>query len=313
MSAFNPSFPAISPLDKQSFGNNHMVAARHYYMDLSTDFKQKALIGYVDVTFEALTDKPSFVVLDTRNLVIKQVKFLYKKHHKHHEDTLNEQQKQEHELNSKVFSKEEVKQEGFPPVYGEPLYISLIHEAFELNTGNFFVVRVFFETTSESEAIQWLNPEQTLGKQYPYLFTQCQAIHARSFVPCQDTPSNKITYSATIRTEKPLVAAMSAIKKWEDNTSHNNVFHFEQNVTIPSYLIALVVGALECKQIGPRSSLYCEKESIEAAAFEFSQTEDFIKAAEDFLPPYSWGTYDLVVQPGSYPFGGMVCFFILCY
>ena len=98
---------------------------------------------------------------------------------------------------------------------------------------------------------------------------------------------------------------MSAIKEWDDTTLHLNIYHFNQNVTIPTYLIALVVGALESKPIGPRSKIYCEEAAIDMAAEEFSQTEDFIKAAEEFLPPYAWGTYDLVVLPGSYPYGGM--------
>nr|CAG4718057.1 unnamed protein product [Naegleria fowleri] len=305
-SGFCPTFPQLSPHDKQSFGNNHLVATRHYYLDLSTDFKNKILIGYVDITCEALVEKPSELVLDARNLNIVQTKFLYKKHHKHHEESVNEQQQQEMEVSFQQFSKKEVSEKGYPAVFGQPLVINLgASERIDLKKGDLFVVRVFYETTQESEAIQWLNPEQTLGKKHPYLFTQCQAIHARSFLPCQDTPSNKITYSATIRTEKPLVAAMSAIKQWEDDTSHINIYHFQQNVPIPSYLIALVVGALESKQIGPRSTLYCEEEALEKAAEEFSQTEDFIKAAEEFLPPYAWGKYDLVVLPGSYPFGGM--------
>ena len=98
---------------------------------------------------------------------------------------------------------------------------------------------------------------------------------------------------------------MSAIKQWEDVSTHINIYHFKQNVTIPSYLIALVVGALESKEIGPRSTLYCEAEVLEAAAYEFSETEAFIKAAEEFLPPYAWGRYDIVLLPSSYPFGGM--------
>jgi leukotriene-A4 hydrolase len=62
-------------------------------------------------------------------------------------------------------------------------------------------------------------------------------------------------------------------------------------------LIALAVGALESKQIGPRSHIWSEKELLEAGAFEFSETEQFIKAAEEFLPTYSWGIYDLLLLP----------------
>lgn len=174
MSTYYPTFPSISPLDKQSFGNNHQVVARHYYLDLTTDFKKNILVGYVDITLESLVDHPKLVVVDARNLVISQVKFLYKKHHKHHDETINEQQKQEHEIAFMMFAKEEVSHHGFPPVFGQPLAINLVHESIELKANDQFVVRVFYETTHDSEAIQWLNPEQTLGKKHPYLFTQCQ-------------------------------------------------------------------------------------------------------------------------------------------
>jgi hypothetical protein len=42
-----------------------------------------------------------------------------------------------------------------------------------------------FSCSPNSTALQFLDPAQTAGGQHPYLFTQCQAIHARSLVPCQ--------------------------------------------------------------------------------------------------------------------------------
>ena len=44
---------------------------------------------------------------------------------------------------------------------------------------------ITFSTSPDSTAVQFLEPVQTAGERHPYLFTQCQAIHARSFVPCQ--------------------------------------------------------------------------------------------------------------------------------
>ena len=44
---------------------------------------------------------------------------------------------------------------------------------------------------------------------------------------------------------------------------------------------------------------------VKEAAFEFSQTEDFLHAAEKLAGPYKWGRYDLLCLPPSFPYGGM--------
>lgn len=99
-----------------------------------------------------------------------------------------------------------------------------------------------------ASALQWMSPSQTLGKQQPYLFSQCQAIHARSIMPCQDTPSVKITYEATVTVKRPLQVLMSAIRRKETIIDANLVrYEYEQPVKIPSYLLAIVVGDLVSK------------------------------------------------------------------
>ncbi|XP_053112798.1 leukotriene A-4 hydrolase isoform X2 [Hemicordylus capensis] len=170
------------------------------------------------------------------------------------------------------------------------------------------IVEISFESSPKSSALQWFTPEQTSGKKHPFLFSQCQATHCRAVLPCQDTPSVKFTYYAEISVPKELVALMSANRDGdlpdpEDGT--RKIYRFFQNVPIPSYLIALVVGALESRKIGPRTLVWAEKELVDKCAYEFAETEDMLKTAEDLAGPYVWGQYDLLVLPPSFPYGGM--------
>uniref|UniRef100_S4RRI9 Uncharacterized protein n=1 Tax=Petromyzon marinus TaxID=7757 RepID=S4RRI9_PETMA len=135
-----------------------------------------------------------------------------------------------------------------------------------------------------------------------------QAIHCRSMVPCQDTPSLKFTYDAKVSVPKSLVALMSALCDGSEPDPTNGEFtvhKFKQPVQIPSYLIALVVGALKSREIGPRTKVWSEKEFVEQAASEFSETETMLTTAEELVGPYVWGRYDLLVLPPSFPYGGM--------
>ncbi|KAM6437313.1 leukotriene A-4 hydrolase isoform 4-T4 [Liasis olivaceus] len=174
--------------------------------------------------------------------------------------------------------------------------------------GQDMVVEISFETSPRSSALQWFTPEQTSGKRHPFLFSQCQATHCRALLPCQDTPSVKVTYYAEISVPSELVALMSAKRDGdlpdpEDQT--RKIYRFIQNVPIPSYLIALVAGALESRVIGPRTLVWAEKELVDKSAYEFAEAEAMLKTAEDLAGPYVWGQYDLLVLPPSFPYGGM--------
>lgn len=158
-----------------------------------------------------------------------------------------------------------------------------------------------YDTAPSASALQWLTAEQTSGKQHPYLFSQCQAIHARSILPCQDSPAVKFTYNATIHHPPELTALMSAIRV----TSNAGVTKFQQTVPIPAYLMAIAVGALVSRDVGPISKVWAEKEQIEEAAAEFVDTNLFLEKAIEICGPYVWKQYDLLVMPPSFPFGGM--------
>ena len=164
-----------------------------------------------------------------------------------------------------------------------------------------------FRTSPEARALQWLNASQTAGGQFPFLFSQCQAIHARSVFPCQDTPSVRFTYSAEVEVPQGLVGAMAAeqIGIDEGTGMGSTVFRFRMPQPIPSYLFALAVGNLDFRELGPRTGIYAEPETIQAAAWEFAENEAKIIEAEKLLGPYLWGRYDLLVLPPSFPYGGM--------
>ncbi len=181
----------------------------------------------------------------------------------------------------------------------------------DCSAGAYLTVVVNYQTAPGASALQWLPKEQTADKAHPYMFTQCQAIHARSLLPCQDSPSTKITYEARVVVPAWATALMSAVAvepaagKDEAGGDGTKVFYYQQSVPIPSYLIALAVGQLESRELGPRCRAWSEPSMVERVAWEFADTERFLSIAEDILTPYEWGRYDVLCLPPSFPYGGM--------
>jgi leukotriene-A4 hydrolase len=164
-------------------------------------------------------------------------------------------------------------------------------------------VTVQYETTEKCSALQWLPPAQTAGKMYPYLYSQCQAIHARSLVPCQDVTRVKFTYTATVTTPLWATAVLSGVlvDRVVSKAASNAVTSvWKQTIPISSYLLALAVGQLEKRDLSERCAVYSEPSVVDAAAYEFAETEIFLKTAEDIAgTPYQWGRYDLLCLPPS--------------
>ena len=162
-----------------------------------------------------------------------------------------------------------------------------------------------YRTSPEASALQWLTPEQTLGKKQPYLFSQCQAIHARSIVPCQDTPAVRVTFQASLDVPTELRAVMAAAPLGREENGARAVERFVMPQAIPPYLLAFAVGDLAAKDLSPRSRVWAEPAQLEAAAWEFEHVEQHIHAAESLFGPYDWERFDLLVMPPSFPYGGM--------
>jgi leukotriene-A4 hydrolase len=160
-----------------------------------------------------------------------------------------------------------------------------------------------YSTPKDAGAFLWLDAELTSSKKQPMLFTQSQAILARTWIPLQDTPSVRFTYDATIRVPKGAMAVMSAENP--QKRADDGVYRFTMDKAIPSYLMALAVGDLDFKAIGPRTGVYAEPNVVEAAAYEFAEIEKMMTVGEKLYGPYRWDRYDILVLPPSFPFGGM--------
>jgi leukotriene-A4 hydrolase len=162
-------------------------------------------------------------------------------------------------------------------------------------------VRIRYRTSPTASALQWLDPAQTSGKQHPYLFSQCQAIHARSVIPLQDTPRLRIRYTAELQVPAALRAVMAAAPL----SREGGVERYEMPQPIPPYLIAFAVGDLASRDLSPRSRVWAEPAVVDAAAHEFAEVEQMIRAAESLFGPYDWDRFDILTMPPSFPYGGM--------
>lgn len=184
-----------------------------------------------------------------------------------------------------------------------------IGSALTIQIGGARQIVIRYASKPGASALQWLSPELTAGKKLPYVFSQGQAINNRSWIPTQDSPGIRQTWSATITVPKNLVAVMSAERadgaKGKPAPNGERSFHFRMDKPVPIYLLALAVGDLKFKAVGPRSGVWTEPSMLDAAATEVADVEKMIAAAEALYGPYRWGRYDMLVLPPSFPFGGM--------
>ncbi|XP_075526195.1 leukotriene A-4 hydrolase isoform X3 [Dermacentor variabilis] len=266
--------------DPHSYARPDQCLVTHIHLEIEIDFRRKVIAGFVDITCEKRSDECSVLVLDTQDLIVKRV----------------QQRQMSKELNFTLAEAD--------PILGSKLEIQLGPDFARDNSAK---ICVEYETSSSSSALQWLTAQQTAGKLYPYLYSHCEPIHARSMLPCQDTPTVKMPYSALVRAPKELTVLMSAIRQGCDDSGDGatRVTKFAQEVPVPSYLIAIAVGAIESRKIGPRCAVLAEKEQLNLAVIDFADTERMLCSAESLVGPYLWGVYDLLVLPPSFPYGGM--------
>ena len=266
--------PESARRDTHSFATPGEVVVRHLDLDWDVRFDRRVLDGSATLHIERMVEGAGTLRLDTRDLSITAVEL---------------------SDNGDDWTRAPFVLGASDPILGTPLDVTLSRTATQ--------VRVTYTTSPGASGVQWLEPAQTAGKTHPFMFTQSQAIHARSWIPLQDTPGVRVTYSATVRTPPALRAVMSAAHDAE--APLDGEFRFEMRQPIPSYLIALAVGDLAFRSMGVRTGVYAEPSVVESAAAEFDDTEAMMAATERLYGPYRWERYDLLVLPPSFPFGGM--------
>ena len=262
--------------DYFTFANTEQFVTDHLALDLNVDFESQELRGFAMLSMRRLDPEATEIVLDTRDLTIESVVVLQ---------------------NGKA-APAEYRFGDLHATLGMPLHIIVPD-----GTGERFDLMVEYNTSPRSTALQWLPPELTAGGKHPLMFSQSQAVHARSWVPLQDTPAIRLTYEATVRTPESLLAVMSANN--DPLTPRTGEYHFEMPQPIPSYLLAIAVGNIYFAPLGEDTGVYTEPELLDASVYEFADTQAMLEQAEAMYGPYDWGRYDLLVLPPSFPYGGM--------
>jgi leukotriene-A4 hydrolase len=259
-----------STSDPHSYAQPDRAVVTHLALNLTVNFQKKVLTGKASWKIKVNQDAGE-IVFDTRDLEIRKV-------------TLGDPEK----LTTFTLGKND-------DFLGKPLTVKL--------TPGTTVVNIYYTTSPGAAALQWLTPQQTGGKMLPFLFTQSQAILARTWIPCQDGPGIRFTYEADVKVPPALLPLMSASNPQQKNKSGK--YHFNMAQPIPSYLLALAVGDIAFRKLSENTGVYAEPAMLEKVAWEFADIPAMVAAAERLYGPYRWDRYDVIVLPPSFPFGGM--------
>lgn len=258
--------------DTASYARPLEARVHHVALDLNVEFEAKRIGGTATLDIDRKPDAKE-IVLDDKGLEIESIA-----------DGAGQP------LHWKIGAAD--------PKLGSPLAVTLGPDTKRL------VIK--YKSAPDAGALQWLTPEQTAGKKKPYLFSQGQAIENRSWIPTQDSPGIRQSWEATIHVPAGLTAVMSAPKAAEPITQGGeSVFSYRMDHSVAPYMIAIGVGDLAFKSLGPRTGVWTEPVMLDRAAKELEDTEKMVEAAEKLYGPYRWGRYDLLVLPPAFPYGGM--------
>lgn len=270
-------------VDSASAANINQVHAKHMDLEFTLDFDNQQIYGHNHLKFEVVDPTVTEVILDVWDLEIYSI------------------MQGEQTLGPEDWSIEEPY-----PELGQELHIKL--NTTDISVDQTLHIKVNYKTnTGEQMAVSWMTPEQTLGKEHPYMFTQCQSIYCRSIAPLQDTPAIKSTYSVVMNTPINIQSYVSG------NLTHNEVScgrrytTFRMDIPVESYLIAIVAGNLVSEKVPNSDNIYVitEPEMMEKSVTELEDLGKSMKYAQEYLTPYVWGDYKIVILPPAFPLGGM--------
>jgi len=265
---------SVAQHDEHSYAEPAAVRIADLALDVAIDFDRRQLSGTATHTLQWIDPSATQLVLDTRDLAITKVEGA----------TGNSRWAP---LTFALAAKD--------PILGSKLTIRM--------PARNAAVRITYTTSPDASGLQWLAPAMTEGKQQPFMFSQSEAIHARSWVPLQDTPGVRFTYSAHVTAPRNTMVLMSADN--DPAAARDGDYQFRMPHPIPSYLLAIAAGDLVFEPISRRSGVWAEPTMVQRAATEFADTERMMQVAEHLYGPYRWGRYDILVLPPSFPFGGM--------
>jgi leukotriene-A4 hydrolase len=268
-----PKSPLNERADSHSYANLTEISTKHLHLELDVNFENRTIYGVA--RHEMKNNGADTVIFDINGLMIQKV-------------TIGEKGSEEE---ADMF----IDKMDKDSILGQALMVPIKEDTKFVN--------IYYQTTERSDALDWLDTNLTSSKTKPFLYTQGQAILTRTWIPLQDSPSNRITYSADVKVPSDLMAVMSAHNPTKKN--NEGLYHFEMNKPIPAYLIALAVGDLTYHAFSANSGVYAEPELLSSCAYEFDAIPQMISAAEKLYGPYQWEQYDILVLPYSFPFGGM--------
>ena len=269
----NTQIKPDSVFDDHSYSNLKEIHTTHLDLELDVSFQNKTIYGVARHTM--INNGTDTAIFDIKGLSIQKITLGAKDHERETDFVIG---------NMDIDS-----------ILGQPLLVSVDKKTTKVN--------IYYQTSENSEALGWLDSNLTSSKSKPFLFTQGQAILTRTWIPTQDSPSNRISYNAKVKVPKDLMAVMSA--KNSKKRSNLGIYEFQMKKAIPSYLISLAVGDLVYHPFSRNSGVYCEPQLKDVCAKEFNDLPKMIAAAEKLYGKYQWGQYDLLVLPYSFPFGGM--------
>jgi leukotriene-A4 hydrolase len=278
--------PPDPGLDYHSFANVEQFRVTHIELDLRVDLDDKVITGVAALEFRRLDPRATQLVLDTKDLMINDVT-------QNSTDVLGATAKNQTIWVSRPFHLEKP-----DPLLGSALVIELPPSRKTLET-----VRIDYETAPTAAGLAWLTAKQTTGRHKPFMYSLSEPIGARTWIPLQDTPQVRASYTAVVHTSAGVLAVMSAEN--DPKAKRRGEFSFTMPQAVPSYLIALAIGDLEFKETGPHSGVYAEKPLLKAAAKEFADSDAMLAAGQKLFGTYRWSRFDVVVLPPNFPMAGM--------